>query len=164
MTVEKRPYQLRQAAANEQPIIKKIIRANRLNPLGIKWSRFIVAVDATNQIIGCGQIKVHRDQSLELASIAVLPEWRRQGVASAIIKRLLANQTQPIWLTCGSSLVPFYQPFGFEQCHQLAEMPPYFRRVMRLFNLFSRVTNPVNTLAVMVKPAPFSNTIPMQSG
>lgn len=163
MTDEKRPYQLRPAAANEQPIIKTIIRANRLNPLGINWSRFIVAVDTTNQIIGCGQIKVHRDQSLELASIAVLPEWRGQGVASAIIKRLLANQTQPVWLTCGSSLVSFYQPFGFEQCHHLAEMPPYFRRVMRLFNLFSHVTKSANTLAVMAKPAPISNTTPTQS-
>lgn len=145
------PYILRPATASDQATIKALIRQNRLNPLGIHWQRFLLAIAADGTIIGCGQIKPHRDGSRELASIAVVASQRRQGVAAAIIQQLHADNPGPLWLTCASPLIPFYIQFGYAEVTDLAAMPPYFRRVRRLVDLFSRFTTTKEYLGVMVR-------------
>lgn len=99
-------------------------------------------------MIGCGQLKPHRDGSLELASIVVAPVWRSQGVAGAIIEHLLANSHSPIWLTCVTLLTPFYTRFGFHEVTDLSIMPAYFRWVSRLFRWLTWLS-PTNSLSVM---------------
>ncbi|MEZ4646102.1 MAG: GNAT family N-acetyltransferase [Chloroflexota bacterium] len=143
-------YSLRAAQAADQAPIKALIRAVQINPLGIHWRRFVVAVDAAGTFIGCGQVKPHRDGSRELASIAVVRSWRKQGVARAIIAHLQQAHPAPLWLTCMSPLVPFYAQFGFQEVHDVARMPLYFRRVFRLFRLFTRGEQAERYLAVMV--------------
>lgn len=142
-------YHLCSATRADQAAIKAIIRANRLNPLGIKWSRFTLAITADSEIIGCGQIKPHHDGSSELASIAVTPGWRHQGIATALINHLLATHSLPLWLTCESKLIIFYQRFGFMEVQDPAQMPLYFRRVARLAHLFLRTAQTDSYLAVM---------------
>jgi predicted N-acetyltransferase YhbS len=78
----------------------------------------------------------------------VAPTWRRQGVARAIIEHLLTNAPRPLWLTCMSGLVPFYERFGFREVTALANMPSYFRWVSRLFRFLAWLS-PANSLAVM---------------
>ena len=145
-------YHLQAATAKQETAVKSLIRAVHINPLGLDWRRFVVAVDAHGAVIGCGQVKPHGDGSRELASIAVVPGWRRQGVARAIIQRLQSEHAPPLWLTCVSTLTPFYAPFGFVEVRETAVMPPYFRRVYRLFGLFARFSSQTDTLAVMVWP------------
>ncbi len=106
--------------------------------MGICWPRFVVAVDLNDAFIGCGQVKQHKDDLIELASIAVVPVWRQHGVASAIIQRLLATHTRPIFLTCREQLGSFYSKFGFYSI-QSAEMPPYFRRISRIAFVLGRL-------------------------
>lgn len=125
------PFTLRPATQADFPTIRLLIRSVQINPIGLDWRRFIVAVTPNGALIGCGQVKPHRDGSRELASIAVLPGWRGQGVARAIIERLVAAHPGPLYLTCRSSLGAFYERFGFRTI-ELAEMPPYFRRISRL--------------------------------
>jgi N-acetylglutamate synthase-like GNAT family acetyltransferase len=110
------------------PAIKALIHEVGINPMGLDWRRFIVAVTDKDQLVGCGQVKPHRDGSRELASIAVVPAWRGSGVARAIIQRLLADYPPPLYLTCRASLGPFYERFGFRVASP-AELPPYFRRI-----------------------------------
>ncbi|MGC8857422.1 MAG: GNAT family N-acetyltransferase, partial [Anaerolineae bacterium] len=86
----------------------------------------------------------------ELASIAVHPAFRQQGVARAIIERLLAEGPRPLYLMCRSSLTPFYEKFGFRVLPP-AEMPPYFQRMVRLTVLLQRLARSVDGLAVMKK-------------
>lgn len=145
------PYTLRPATQQDQPTIRAIIRASRINPMGLKWTQFVLAV-ADGEVIGCGQVKPHRDGSRELASIAVLPGWRSQGIAAAIINHLLATHQPPLWLTCSSELIPFYQKFGFVEVTEPAPMPPYFRRVFRLARLLFRFGSTGRYLAVMLHP------------
>jgi len=57
--------------------------------MGIDWKRFVVAVNAQDEVIGIGQLKPHGREILELASIGVHPEYRSQGIARAIIEYLL---------------------------------------------------------------------------
>ncbi len=125
---------LRPATKDDFPAIRALIYAARINPLGLDWRRFVLAVDEGGAPIGCGQVKTHRDGSRELASIAVQPAWRGQGVARAIIQHLLAAHPPPLYLTCRPSLGPFYEKFGFRVIAE-PEMPPYFRRIKRLARL-----------------------------
>ena len=141
-------YRLQAAKATQQGQIKALVRAARINPLGLDWRRFVVAQDENDVVIGCGQIKSHRDGSWELASIVVAPAWQGQGVARAIIEHLLAGSPHPLWLTCVSPLVPFYTRFGFHEVPTPADMPPYFRWVSRLFRLLAYLS-PANSLSVM---------------
>ncbi len=141
-------YTLRPATQADAATIRQLITQVNINPLGLDWRRFILAVDSNGNIIGCGQVKPHADSSSELASIAVLPEWRGMGVARAIIQYLLEQHPGRLYLTCRAELGPMYQKFGFRTI-QKGEMPPYFRRVSRMVNLFSRLFRRAERLLVM---------------
>ncbi|MGB9799577.1 MAG: GNAT family N-acetyltransferase [Thermanaerothrix sp.] len=133
-------YRLRRAEAKDAKAIRRLIYAERLNPFGLDWRRFWLAIDEDEHIIGCGQVKPHFDGSRELASIAVQRKWRRRGVASAIIRQLLAENPPPLYLTCRTELTGFYTRFGFDEI-EFAELPPYFRwtgqwvRILHWFTL-----------------------------
>lgn len=116
--------------------------------MALNWQRFVLAVDAYGMVIGCGQVKPHADGSIELASIAVLPDWRNKGVARRIIEYLLEQHPGRIYLTCQSELGPMYQKFGFQEI-QRAEMTPYFSRVSRIINWIGKWTRQPRTLLVM---------------
>jgi amino-acid N-acetyltransferase len=138
---------LRPAQANDQATIESIIRSARINPMSLHWQHFTVA-EEDGQTIGIGQIKKHGDGSRELASIAVIPAYQHRGVASAIISELLARESGPLYLFCRAPLAPFYERFGFRRIER-AEMPPYFRRMHRLGNLFEKLARSTVQIAVM---------------
>jgi predicted N-acetyltransferase YhbS len=48
----------------------------------------------------------------ELSSLHVQPEFRKHGIASALIKTAQAHYTH-LTLVCVHDLIPFYQRFGF---------------------------------------------------
>lgn len=126
--------QLRQATQADQKIIERIIRDAGINPMSLDWRRFVIA-DEDGQTVGIGQVKQHGDGARELASIAVLPERQKQGIASEIIRRLLAKENGDVYLTCRASLETFYTRFSFRKIER-EEMTPYFRRIIRLANIF----------------------------
>ena len=121
-------FELRPASASDFPAVRSLIYQVGINPTGLHWPRFVVAIDESGRVIGCGQVKPHGDGSQELASIAVLPEWRKRRVASTIIEYLLETHPRPLYLTCRASLEAFYERFGFETI-TASGMPPYFRRI-----------------------------------
>lgn len=123
---------LRRADRPHAAAIRRLVYAERLNPLGLDWRRFWLALDERGEVVACGQIKPHRGGARELASIVVAPGWRGRGVAQALIDRLLAHSAPPIYLTCRASLEVFYARFGFVTLRDPAAMPPYFRRVFRV--------------------------------
>jgi N-acetylglutamate synthase-like GNAT family acetyltransferase len=121
----------RPARQEDFTAIRDLIRAVQINPLGLDWKRFIIAVDSGGRLIACGQIKPHQDGSMELASIAVIPEMRRRGIATKIIERLIRSNSGPLYLTCRASLEEFYMRFRFSRL-ETTEMPAYFRRIARM--------------------------------
>ena len=141
MTQEPVAFRLRPACVEDERILRSLVRKEHLNPMGIHWPRFTVAVDQNDMVIGCAQVKVHFDGSRELASLVVDESWRGEGIARALITSLLNEHPGVIYLTCTARLEPLYQHFGFRTL-SAGEMPPYFRRIYRLFNglltLFSR--------------------------
>lgn len=127
-------YTLRPARESDLSAIRHLINQVGINPIGLHWERFVLAVDSLEEMIGCGQVKIHSDGSRELASIAVVERWRGKGVASKIIEHLIKAERGRLYLTCRLELGTFYQRFGFHQA-DLHQLPPYFRRLNRLVKL-----------------------------
>ena len=142
------PYFLRSATSEDIPRIRTLVIAAHINPTGLDWKRFVLAIHARAEVIGCGQIKPHRDGSYELASIVVQPDWRGQGVARGIIEHLLAPEEGPLYLMCRSALGPLYEKFGFRVLKH-DEMPKYFQRVSRLTSVIEILRKEGETLLVM---------------
>jgi N-acetylglutamate synthase-like GNAT family acetyltransferase len=147
-TSTERDFTLRPATEADDRRIHQIISKAQINPMGLNWRRFILAVDQNDDLIGCGQVKPHADGSRELASIAVVPEWRSRGVARAIIEYLLEQYPGKLYLTCRSQLGPMYQKFGFEAQDQ-AEMTPYFKRLSRVVKFINKIAHRPVQLLVM---------------
>jgi N-acetylglutamate synthase-like GNAT family acetyltransferase len=141
-------FTLRPARESESRVIKDLIHLTGINPMGLDWKRFIVAVDDRNQILGIGQIKSHGTDILELASVAVYPEHRGNGVARSIIEYLLKNSTRPLYLMCESSLGSLYEKFGFRGI-SYEEMPRYFQRISKLAGLVTTLAQRDERLLIM---------------
>jgi N-acetylglutamate synthase-like GNAT family acetyltransferase len=139
---------LRPATAEDDPAIRWLVHTGQINPTGLRWPRFVVAVDAAGQVVGCGQIKPHGDGSYELASLAVHPDWRGQGIARAIIEHLVAAHPGPLHLICRAELGPLYEKFGFRVVEN-REMPRYFQRLVCLARLLSSLSSQGQGLLVM---------------
>ncbi len=141
-------FTLRPATQSDQRDIRKLIRQVRINPTGLDWCQFVVAVTPVGELIACGQVKIHGDGSRELASIAVMPEYRNEGIASTIIAHLINIYPKPLYLTCRSSLETFYQQFKFQTIRE-DEMPPYFRRINRMSGIIMAIMRSKDRLLVM---------------
>jgi N-acetylglutamate synthase-like GNAT family acetyltransferase len=139
---------IRPARETEGAQIRDLIFLVGINPTGLDWRRFVVAVNDQEEMTGCGQIKPHGHDVLELASIAVYPEQQGKGIARALIEHLLKSSPRPLYLMCQSSLGPFYEKFGF---HPLSyeEMPRYFQRISKLAGLVTTLAHREERLLVM---------------
>lgn len=145
---EEERIEIRRARPSDQEAIRGMVREMRLNPLGLHWDRFLVASGSDGQLFGLGQIKGHRDGSNELASIAVVPRLRGQGLARVLIEALLRDQPPPVYLTCRSRLIPFYERFGFRTVAG-QDLSPYFRRLRRLASLLSPLLPRAGGMTIM---------------
>jgi N-acetylglutamate synthase-like GNAT family acetyltransferase len=140
---------LRPAAAADFPSIRALIRRVHINPYGLDWRRFLVAVDAEGRLLACGQLKPHGRGVVELASIAVEASHRGQGLARLIIERLIAEGPRPLYLTCRSSLGPLYAKWGFREL-PMSDMPRYFQRLARVMSAITGIFPVGERLLVMV--------------
>jgi len=127
-------YSLRRAGEADLAQIRDLIHLAGINPTGLDWKRFVVAVDAENRVIACGQIKPHGEDVRELASIAVKPEMQGQGIARKIIEHVLADAGRPLYLMCRSRMGLLYEKFGFRKV-EYEVMPRYFQRMVKLAGL-----------------------------
>ncbi len=141
-------YKVRPALESESKQITDLIHLVEINPSGLDWRRFVVAVDEAGKVISCGQLKPHGESVVELASIATLPEYRGQGLARAIMEDLLQKAPRPLYLMCMAHNGPMYEKFGFHAIPD-DEMPKYFRRIKKLFNVAGIFRKPTEELLVM---------------
>jgi N-acetylglutamate synthase-like GNAT family acetyltransferase len=141
---------LRPATSSDAGAIRSLIFRVGINPRDLDWRRFVVVIDRHGKLVGCGQVKPHSDGSRELASIAVRTKWRRRGLASEVIRRLMTDAGPPLWLVCRSELAGFYRRFDFVSVDDPERMPRYFRRVYRLATTAARFLPGDNPMAVMV--------------
>ena len=127
--------------------IRDLIHRVGINPMGLDWKRFVVAVK-DDEMLGCGQLKPHGPDVLELASIAVYPEHQGKGIARLIIEHLLKNSPRPLYLMCGSRLGVMYEKFGFHTI-PYEDMPRYFQRISKLAGLVTTLARREERLLIM---------------
>jgi len=114
---------------------RQILLRNAMNPLSLSSQTLLVATTTnknnytdtannTNELIGFGQIRpiAGSDASVfELASLYVMPDYRRKGIGKGLVQALLArhdttDDPQQTSILCLLTLRPtasFYEPFGF---------------------------------------------------
>jgi N-acetylglutamate synthase-like GNAT family acetyltransferase len=126
-------FTLRSARETDAKPIKNLIHLVGINPTGLNWRRFVVAVNALDEIVACGQLKPHGADMriLELASLAVRPEFQGQGLGRLIIENLLKKSPRPLYLMCMSKNGGLYEKFGFRAL-EYNDMPRYFQRISKL--------------------------------
>lgn len=146
-------FTIKPASEDDFRAIRSIVRSARINPTGLDWHRFLVAVTLDGEVIGCGQVKPRGKDILEIASIAVKPDFRGRGIASLIIQQLIANNRTPLYLMCRSSLERFYAKFGFLVLVR-QEMPPYYQRIATFVGLLSGFQSGKESLLVMMLDKP----------
>jgi len=139
---------IRPARERESAQIKDLIHLVGINPMDLDWKRFVVAVNDRDEMIGCGQLKPHGKDILELASLAVYPEQHGKGVGRAIIEHLLKDSPRPLYLMCESSVGPLYEKFGFREI-SYEEMPRYFQRISKVVGLATTLAHREERLLVM---------------
>jgi N-acetylglutamate synthase-like GNAT family acetyltransferase len=107
------PVEIRKATAGDQAAIVTLVRAERLNPHGLDWANFFVAVEG-DALIGAVQIRRHRDGSRELGSLVVAPTKRGNGLAARLIDHVLAAAPGPMHVITGRAHAHHYARWGFE--------------------------------------------------
>jgi N-acetylglutamate synthase-like GNAT family acetyltransferase len=127
---------IRKATAEDQVAIRSMVRAAHLNPINVRWPNFLVA-EEDGQVIGVGQLRPHGDGSRELASLVILPAYRRRGIGGQLVRALLTDQRGPIYLFCKHTLEGYYARFGFHAIGR-RELPAPLARVHGLGNAFAR--------------------------
>jgi amino-acid N-acetyltransferase len=121
---------IRSAAPEDQAIIVSLIRLAKLNPRNLHWQNFLIA-EENGQITGIRQVKVHPQGTREVASVFVLPEYRRQGISARLMEELLARETGPLYTMVNEKRAPYYEKFGFRRV-EVNELPGDFAREYRI--------------------------------
>lgn len=127
---------VRRATERDHQAIRALVRSERLNPTGINWPNFLVAV-AEGRIIGAVQMRKHTDGSRELGSLVVAKEARGHGIASRLIDMLLAEDQEPVWLITTAPYAGAYSRWGFEQIE--ARAAPAKVRLNHLMGSLARI-------------------------
>jgi amino-acid N-acetyltransferase len=104
-------YSIRPAIEADAPTIRRMVMAERLDPTSLDWRHFLVA-ERDRQIVGIGQIKDYPGAQ-ELGSLVVLPAYRGQGIAAALIAALEARAGRPLYLLCQDKMTTYYAQFGY---------------------------------------------------
>lgn len=84
-----------------------------LNP-----NQFMIAKN-NDELIGFGRLKVHPD-CIELCSLGVIKKYRNKGIGRTIVKRLLDNVQQAVYLV--TKIPAYFSQLGFN--HIISEDIP----------------------------------------
>jgi N-acetylglutamate synthase-like GNAT family acetyltransferase len=131
-------YTLRPAKKTDLPEIRRLLRRCGLRLKVLKWSRFTVAESGDDKIVGCAQIKHRPRRPDEIASVAVDPACRHQGIAGNILERLIAAGTRPIYIFNRPDLAAFYGRFGFVWVRP-DEIPAHYLPIQAILRIKHRL-------------------------
>ena len=80
--------------------IMTLLKSERGDLTELKLNQFIIAKDNEN-VIGCVRTKDLTSDCIELASLAVSPEYRGQGIGIRLVNEILEKDyRRPIYLLC----------------------------------------------------------------
>jgi amino-acid N-acetyltransferase len=106
------PVRVRRAVALDQLAITRLVHGERLNPHGLGWANFIVAV-LGDTVVGAVQMRQHADGARELGSLVVSRAQRGRGIAGRLISALLARHPGAVHVITRHTNAPHYGRWGF---------------------------------------------------
>jgi amino-acid N-acetyltransferase len=128
---------LRRACAQDIWAIRKLVLSAKLDPTQVRWAQFWV-IECEGGVVACGQLRRFA-QAQELGSLVVASAWRGRGLGSFLVKHLIQEATEPLYLEClGSRLAKFYTRFGFEVI-AWQELPESLKRKFGLSQVASKL-------------------------
>lgn len=102
---------LRRATAKDTKTILEMVYAEFLDPTQLHWANFWV-IEYSGCLVACGQLRSFFGVQ-EIGSLVVKLPWRGRGLGTILVKHLIQQATQPLYLTCGDRLASFYARLGF---------------------------------------------------
>lgn len=103
---------LRRAGAEDSWTIRKLVLSAKLDPTQLRWSQFWL-IECEGRVVACGQLRSF-PRAQELGSVVVASAWRSRGLGSFLVKHLIEEATEPLYLEClGMQLAQFYAGLGF---------------------------------------------------
>jgi N-acetylglutamate synthase-like GNAT family acetyltransferase len=101
------------AQLEDEPSVKAILKLLDGDESAFDIEKFVVA-KVYGRTIGCIRVKSLPGETLELSSLAVLPEFQHNGIGSELIRKLLESEpARPIYLLTSADKARFYQKFDF---------------------------------------------------
>jgi amino-acid N-acetyltransferase len=139
-TMSLTPVTIRPAAAADEDEIRALVKRERLNPRGLDWPNFVVAV-ADQRIVGAVQLRRHADGARELGSLVVAEYARGRSIATRLINALLAPHGGPVQMITNALHANHYWRWGFQpiavrqapRCVQLNYLIGRLARVISFF-------------------------------
>jgi amino-acid N-acetyltransferase len=132
---------LRRATAADLAAIRALVLRAFLDPTQLRWQQFWVLTHG-EEIIACGQLRQFGAVQ-ELGSVVVASSWRRQGIGTAMVRHLVSQATQPLYLDClGGQLREFYAKLGFRVMMR-SQIPPDLRVRYGLLGILKRLGVPI---------------------
>ena len=104
-----------------EPLINSFARQNLMLPkthdqLARLFREFVVAVDLSGRVVGCGALRVYNESLAEIASLAVDESAHGKGIGRRVVERLV-EEARTLGLTTVFALTlqeVFFQRLGFE--------------------------------------------------
>jgi N-acetylglutamate synthase-like GNAT family acetyltransferase len=141
---------VRRARQQDQAAITAMVRQARLNPADLQWPRFMVA-EHDRRIVGVAQLRLHPDGACELASLAVTPSARGQGVATRLVDALLQSQTSEVFTLIDRPYVDHFRRWGFREVDR-AGLPGSVTRVYRIGRAVTTVASLLTRRKIRIVP------------
>lgn len=140
---------LRPLKASDIWTIRKLVLSAKLNPTQLRWQQFWV-IESDKSLVACGQLRSF-PEAQELGSLVVASPWRGKGLGSYLVKHLIQQATQPLYLEClGKKLVQFYHRFGFVPV-DWQDLPSSLKWKFGLTQLASKLV-PIISVTIMQHP------------
>ncbi|XKF87328.1 amino-acid N-acetyltransferase [Microbacterium lacus] len=136
------PFVVRQArsadvrgiqAMLEPYVQRRILLGKDLVVLYEAVQQFVVAEDASGQLIGCGALHVMWEDLGEIRTLIVADEWLHHGVGSAIVEGL-ENNARALGLSrlfCLTFEVEFFTRRGFAEIGEAVVDPDVYSQLVR---------------------------------
>ncbi len=124
--------------ANEKDLLQilELLSLVKGDKQDIFLEQFIVAHEG-ERIVGCVRIKKLEDGTNELASLGVVPKYRRQSIGRNLVQKVVEyHKERPVYLLCFKDSEHFYTTCGFSAIlhHELPDiLKKEYERVSAVF-------------------------------
>lgn len=108
---------IRPARLSDETTVVALLEAEDLDA-AFDPDEFIVAEgQGGGEVVGCARLRALDEETLELASLAVQPDRRNEGIGTALVQRALERASSPVQALCVEP--GFFAHLGFETVEEV---------------------------------------------